>query len=85
MASDIDTRQLVTWFTDCMVAISFTQASGTTTNNAQMVTSVAAQASTSTGDTGLTKQEIAIATAISSGFTAAASFPSSSIHGGTIG
>ena len=82
MASDIDTRQLITWFTDTMVAISFTQASGTTTNNAQMVTSQASQAS---ADTGLTAQEKAIATAISSGFTAAASFPSSSIHGGTIG
>jgi hypothetical protein len=82
MASEIDTRQLVTWFTDCMVAISFTQASGTTTNNAQMVTS---QASQNSADTGLTAQEKAIATAISSGFTAAASFPSSSIHGGTIG
>ena len=82
MASDIDTRQLVTWFTDCLVAISFTQASGSTTNNAQMVTSVASQLS---ADTGLLAGEKSIATAISSGFTAAASFPSSSIHGGTIG
>lgn len=82
MASDIDTRQLITWFTDSLVAISFTQASGTTTNNSQMVTS---QASQNSADTGLTSQEKAIATAISSGFTAAASFPSSSIHGGTIG
>ncbi len=82
MASDIDTRQLLTWFTDCMAAISFTQASGTTTNNAQMVTS---QASMNTADTGLTAQEKAITTAISSGFVAAATGPSSSIHGATIG
>ena len=82
MASNIDSRQLLTWFTDSLVAISFTQASGTTTNNAQQVTS---QASQNTADTGLTAQEKAIATAISSGFTAAASFPSSSIHGLTIG
>ena len=82
MASNIDTRQLLTWFTDSLVAISFTQSVGTTTNNAQQVTS---QASQNTADTGLTAQEKAIATAISSGFTAAASFPSSSIHGLTIG
>ncbi len=82
MASDIDARQLLTWFTDSLVAISFVQAAGTTTNNSQMVTSVASQG---TADTGLTAVEKAIATAISSGFVSAATGPSSSIHGATIG
>ncbi len=82
MASDIDTRQLLTWFADSLVAISFVQASGTTTNNSQMVTS---QASMNTADTGLTAQEKAITTALSSAFVSAATGPSSSIHGATIG
>ncbi len=82
MASDIDTRQLLTWFTDSLLAISYVQASGTTTNNSQMVTSVASQAS---ADTGLTAQEKAIITAISSGFVSAATGPSSSIHSSLIG
>ena len=80
MASNIDERQLVTWFTDCMRALCLTQATGTTTTTVQMVTSVASQVS---ADTGLTKQEQAIVTAISSGINSVT--PSSSIHGGTIG
>jgi hypothetical protein len=77
MASNIDGRQLLTWFTDSMVALCLTQASGTTTTCTQMVTSIASQAS---ADTGLSNQEKGILTAISTAFSKAATQPSSGIH-----
>ncbi len=80
MASEITQVQLLTWFASAMRAIQQTQASGTTTNNTQMVTSCASQI---TADTGLTKQEQAMVTAVSS--AVGATTPSSSIKGGTIG
>lgn len=78
MASNIDNVELLTWFTSCMTAIGFTQASGTSTTNTQMATSVASQKS---ADTGLTAQEKAMITTISSGI--GLTTPSSAIHGGT--
>ncbi len=77
MASNIDSRQLITWFTDSMVALCLVQASGTTTTTVQLATSMASMA---TADTGLTAQEKSILTAISSGLSRAATQPSSSIH-----
>ena len=66
MSSNIDTIQLLTWFADTMRAVGLTQATGTTTTVAQLVTSVASQNSTSTGDTGLTLQETVLTTLLSS-------------------
>lgn len=80
MASEITQVQLLTWFAGCLRAIQLTQSVGTTTNANQMVTSCAAQI---TADTGLTAQEKAMITAVSSAF--GATTPSSSIKGGTIG
>ncbi len=77
MASDIDTRQLITWFTDCVAALCVTKASGTTTSAVLFTTSVGSQL---TADTGLTLQEKALASSITSGIIAAATQPSSSVH-----
>ena len=77
MPSNIDGRQLLAWFTDSIIALCFTQASGTTTNATQMQTSITSQIS---ADTGLSAQEKGILTAISSAFSRAATQPSSSIH-----
>lgn len=77
MASNIDERQLLTWFTDCLVASSLAQASGTTTTAVQMVTSLNAYIA---GDPNLTNQEKALASAISTAFSKAATQPSSAIH-----
>ena len=78
MASNIDGRQLITWFTDAMTALCLVQASGTTTTAAQLATSIASQAS---ADTGLSAAEKSITTAISSALGRVATQPSSSIHG----
>ncbi len=77
MASNIDERQLITWFTDCLVAIGLGQASQTTTTTAQMVTSLNAYV---VGDPNITAQEKSITTAISTAFSKAATQPSSAIH-----
>ena len=82
MASNIDERQMLTWFTECITAICLTKASGTTTSAVLFTTSCGSQL---TADTGLTAQEKAIITSISSAIGAAATQPSSSIHSGTIG
>ena len=75
MASNIDSAQLLTWFASCMRAIAFTQASGTTTNYSQLVTSVGSQ---NTADTGLSVQEKVLTTLLSSAI--ADTTPSSSVH-----
>ena len=75
--SGIDQKQLVTWFTDCLVAMCLTKASGTTTSAVLFSTSVGSQV---TADTGLTTQEVKLATAITSGIMAAATQPSCSVH-----
>ena len=75
--STIDERQLVTWFTDCVVALCLTKASGTTTSAVLFATSVGSQL---TADTGLTTQEVKLASVITSGIMAAATQPSCSVH-----
>ncbi len=77
MASNIDTRQLITWFTDSVTALCLTKAAGTTTSAVLFTTSVGSQL---TADTGLTAQEKSIVSAITSGIIAAATQPSSSVH-----
>ncbi len=76
MASNLTPAQLLSWFTDSVVALCLVQASGTTTTTVQLATSLASMA---TADTGLTVQEKSILTAISSGLSRAATQPSSSI------
>lgn len=63
MSSNIDERQLLTWFAEAVTALCLTQASGTTTTATQMVTSLASQL---TNDTGLTNPAKALITALSS-------------------
>jgi len=77
MASNIDERQLVTWFTECVTAICLTKASGTTTSAVLFATSVGSQI---TADTGLTAQEVKLATSMSSAIAAAATQPSCGVH-----
>ncbi len=77
MASNIDTRQLVTWFTECVTAICLTKASGTTTSAVLFTTSTGSQL---TADTGLTTQEAKLVTAIALGIGDAATKPSTAIH-----
>ncbi len=77
MASNIDSRQLVTWFTECVTALCITKAAGTTTSAVLFTTSMGSQF---TADTSLTTQEKVLASSITSGIIAAATQPSCSIH-----
>ncbi len=77
MASNIDTRQFVSWFASCVTALTSSASSGGgTTTVTQMVTSLASMAS---ADTGLTAQEKSIITAMSTGI--GNTKPSSCVHG----
>ncbi len=77
MASNIDTRQLITWFTDSVAALCVTKASGTTTSAVLFTTTMGSQL---TADTGLTAQEKSLVSSITSGIIAAATQPASSVH-----
>ena len=74
--SIIDERQLVTWFASCITALTSASASGGgSTTITQLVISCASQVS---ADTGLSAQEKALITLISSAIQNTQ--PSSSIH-----
>jgi nicotinamidase-related amidase len=75
MPSNIDERQLVTWFASTMRAMCLGHASGTTTDVSGLATSIA---NLNTADTGLSSQEKALVTLISSAISSTT--PSSSIH-----
>ena len=75
MPSNIDERQLLTWFASSMRAMCLGHASGTSTDCSGLATSIA---SMNSADTGLTAQEKALCTLISSAINSTQ--PSSSIH-----
>ncbi len=75
MASNIDERQMLRWFTSIVTALTSSASSGGgTTSIAAMVTSIANQV---TADTGLSTQEVVLVTKMGGAF--AATTPSSTM------